>query len=101
MSPNSPEESRGLLTTGHGRDTAVNHRSRQVGGVVTKEKQGGRLLLKAGDQAGARGREGKWEEPASLRKGSWLELTGPSKSDCPVPQTPRLLLRPLEASESW
>lgn len=67
LSPNSPEESRGLLTMGHERDTAVNHRSRQVGGVVTKEKQGGRLLLKTGDQAGARGREGKWEEPASLR----------------------------------
>ena len=47
------------------------------------------------------GRQGKWEEPASLRKGSWLALTGPSKPACPVPQTPRFLLRPLEASEPW
>ena len=59
MSPNSPEESRGLPTTEHKRDTAVNHGSRQVGGVVTKETQGGRLLLETGEQAGARRQTGK------------------------------------------
>ena len=79
MSPDSPEESRGLLTTEHKRDTEVNHGSRQVGGVATKEKQGGRLLLETGEQAGARRQTGKVGGASISQRGTgWRSLAPPN-----------------------